>query len=310
MSLLERVYFFHEQLKRQKYPNAKSLVEEFEISLATARRDIAYLRDRLLAPLEYSAKRNGFFYTEADFGLPFENSPKITLLLGMFGKLAEEAGLGNMTEVKQVEQKLASLLSPEYQKVIDAIHCEWVEVENVQAPIFETIIEAIVRNSVLTISYRSVKGEESERGVEPIKLVNYQGRWYLFAYCTLRKANRFFHVARIAQAVVTEEKISQPAKIAPEYLEQSFGIFKGEVLYQARILFSETAAELIQHQQWHKNQKLEKVPEGVILTLPVSDDREIIMKILQYGARAKVLDPEQLQVRVQEEIRKMQTIYP
>ncbi len=113
MSLLERIYHFHQELQNNRYPNATTLVEQFEISLATARRDIAYLRDRLLAPLEFSQRKNGFFYTEEGFGLPFEQSPKIVFLLGMLSKMAEEAGLGSLPEVQSLERRLAELVFPE-----------------------------------------------------------------------------------------------------------------------------------------------------------------------------------------------------
>lgn len=45
--------------------------------------------------------------------------------------------------------------------------------------------------------------------------------------------------------------------------------------------------------------------EGLILTLPVGDDRELIMKILQYGSRAKVISPPELAIKLREEIRRM-----
>lgn len=309
MSLLERVYFFHQQVKKKKYPNSKSLIEEFETSLATSRRDIAYLRDRLLAPLAFSSKENGFYYTDENFGLPFENSSKITLLLGMFSKLAEEAGLGQLDEIKQVELKLASLLTPEYQKVIDAIHCEWVEIEDVQTSTFEMIIDAIVHDSVLEITYRSVMGNQSERAVEPAKLIHYQGRWYLLAYCRLRSENRFFHIARITSATITKEKIDQRKPIPAGYLDQSFGIFKGDIQYHAKILFTGRAAELIQYQRWHKNQQIEPCENGIVLTLPVSDHRELSMKILQYGSLAKVIEPQSLKQYLKKEICKMSSLY-
>lgn len=50
MSQLERIYAFHQRLKNNRFPNARTLQEEFELSRATAHRDINYLRDRLLAP--------------------------------------------------------------------------------------------------------------------------------------------------------------------------------------------------------------------------------------------------------------------
>ena len=108
MSLLERVYFLHQQLTENRYPNSRTLIEEFEISLPTARRDFAYLRDRLLAPIEFDQQKNGFYYTENEFSLPFENSPRIVFLLGMLNRLAEETGLSDLPEIKQLEKRLSS----------------------------------------------------------------------------------------------------------------------------------------------------------------------------------------------------------
>ncbi len=308
MSLLERVYFFHGELIKNRYPNASTLVNEFEISPSTARRDIAYLRDRLLAPLEYDSRRQGFYYTETNFGLPFENSSKITLLLGVLEKLAEEAGLGQTTEIKQVKQKLASMLSPEYQKVIDAIACEWIEIEEINTAIFETVIDGIITNKLIEIEYRSPKAQTSVRKIEPVKLLNYQGKWYLLAYCRLRKAIRIFHLSRIGSTRLLPEKLTQPRKLSDSFLKQSFGIFLGDTRYHAKILFTGTAAELVRQQYWHKKQKIQKTEDGIILTLPISDDREIMMKVLQYGAQAKVIEPESLRTRIRQEIDKMQQV--
>ncbi len=51
MSQLERIYFLHQKLKADRFPNAQTLMKEFELSRATAHRDISYMRDRLLAPV-------------------------------------------------------------------------------------------------------------------------------------------------------------------------------------------------------------------------------------------------------------------
>ena len=85
-------------------------------------------------------------------------------------------------------------------------------------------------------------------------------------------------------------------------LGQSFGIFQGKPRYTAEILFTSTAAELVKNQRWHKDQETETVKKGVLLRLPVSDDRELVMKILQYGSMAQVLSPPELIKRLQTEI--------
>ncbi|MEE4242736.1 MAG: WYL domain-containing protein [Desulfopila sp.] len=310
MGLLERIYHFHEELKGKRFPNATTLIGQFEVSPATARRDIAYLRDRLLAPLAFDPTRNGFYYTDEDFGLPFEKSPKIVFLLGMLGKIAEEAGLGSLSEVKALEQRLAQLVFPEYAELVKAIHCEWVEVETIDPLIFEKIIEATVKKQLLHISYKSPRADHSRRKLEPLRLINYQGRWYLLAFCRLREDIRIFHISRMTDVAVLPETFKRYSNDNfNEYLNSAFGIFKGRTVFNATILFTSTAAELVRHQRWHREQLIEETGEGVLLHLPVSDDREIAMKVLQYGAMARVISPETLVQRIRLEANAMAEMY-
>ena len=308
MSLLERVYFLHQQLCANRYPNSRTLMEEFEISQPTARRDFAYLRDRLLAPIDFDQKKNGFYYTQDEFSLPFENSPRIIFLLGLLGRLAEETGLRDMPEMKQLEKRLAAMVGQNYAHLTDSIHCEWVEVEYPDPQIFDAIIEAIVKNQQVALTYRSPAKENTSRTVAPLKLINYQGRWYLSAWCHLRKGHRTFHVARIVTAHLSKHPLEAPG-LNDRELDRSFGIFKGPPRYTAEILFTGTAAELVKNQVWHKDQQTEETSEGTLLKIPVHDDREILMKILQYGAQAKVLQPERLSRKISREVASMMKIY-
>lgn len=309
MSLLERIFFFHQETRQGNFPNSRSLVANFEVSSATAKRDISYLRDRLLAPLAFDAKKNGYYYTEANFHLPFQESPRIVFLLAMLNKLAEEAGLRGLPEVRQLEQRLAAMVSPEYGKLVESLHFQWIEVESIDHQIFTAIIEAVVKRRHLALVYRPISGEENSRTVAPLQLINHQGRWYLFAFCNLRRANRLFHIARIQKAAVTSRSLPPDLHFDQDHLLQSFGIFEGAPRYRAEILFTSIAADLVAHQYWHRDQTIKKVDEGVVVTLPVSDDRELMMKILQYGAMARVLSPPELIQRLKSTIAAMTMIY-
>ena len=113
MSLLERIYYFHARIQDGRYPNSGDLVAEFEVSAATAHRDIAYLRDRLLAPLAFDQKKNGYYYTDSGFRLPFADTPRLVALLGVLQKMGEETGLTNLPELRQLQKKIAALVSRE-----------------------------------------------------------------------------------------------------------------------------------------------------------------------------------------------------
>lgn len=308
MSLLERIYFFHEELKNNRFPNSRSLSDQFEVSSATARRDIAYLRDRLLAPLAFDSRKNGFYYHDHTFRLPFENSPKIITLLALLGKLAGEAGLSELPEVQKLTSRLATLLDPDLNRLLDRISYEWIEIESIDPHVFSIILEALIRSRALELGYRSVKGAVSHRRVDPLRLTNYQGRWYLLGFCHLRNGFRLFHIARITSIRDLDQPISSQEQDIG-YLDESFGIFTGKTVYQAKVLFTSTAAELVRHQYWHKDQRITDTKGGILLTIPVSDDRELIMKILQYGSMAEVIEPLELKQRIRDEISAMAELY-
>jgi len=298
MSLLERIFFFDREIRRHAYPSARTIAKTFEVSLATAKRDICYLRDRLLAPLAYDAKRYGYTYSDDEFHLPFTESPRLVLLLAMLNKLAQEAGLGNVPEVRRLEQRLSSMISPQYRAIPETLQCCWIEVEEIEPQVFDSTVEALAEQRLMTLVYRSIGGGVTNRQVAPLQLANHQGRWYLFAYCYLRRANRLFHLARVQQAQVTDTPRPGELRFDGEELLSSFGIFQGPPRYRATILFTSTAADLVARQHWHRDQVLRSVEQGVVLELPVGDDRELVMKILQYGAMARVLSPPQLVQRV------------
>lgn len=302
MSLLERVFYFHREIQRGNYPNSRDIVEQFEVSLPTAKRDVSYLRDRLLAPITFDPQKNGYFYEEGDFRLPFEESPRIVFLLAVLGKLAGEAGLGGLAEVHKLKKRLSGMISGDYGKIITALQVQWIEVEEIEQIIFETIIEAIVKDRMVDLHYKSLDGSSSQRSVAPLQILNYQGRWYLYAYCSLRQEDRLFHMGRVITAEISEEAPPTHINFEQNQLEHSFGIFQGKPRYNAEILFTSTAAELVGNQYWHADQKIRRVKNGIILELPVSDDREILMKILQYGGMAKVLSPVELADRVKTEL--------
>ncbi|HHD64552.1 MAG TPA: WYL domain-containing protein [Desulfobulbaceae bacterium] len=309
MSILERIYFFHAKVQAGQFPNTTSLINEFEVSQATANRDVAYLRDRLLAPLEFNQRKNGFFYTRNNFQLPFEDSPAMTLVLGLLGNLAEETGLAELPELAEIKKRLQGVLFPGRRDISDLLYCQWVERELISGKIFKMVLRALREQKQLQLTYRAGTGRISRRRIEPLKLVNYQGRWYLLAWCRSKKGRRMFHLARMEEADLLDAKVEQSMDKDDNWLQASFGIFKGPVTYRATIKFTGTAAEIIRHQCWHSDQVLVQKKNHILLSLPVADNRELLMKVLQFGAQAEIIHPKRLRAKAKQEIEQMGTRY-
>ncbi len=305
MSQLERIYRFHSWVVKGRYPNASDLARHFEVSQATAHRDITYLRERLLAPLEFDRARNGYYYAEEGFVLPFENSPQIVFMLAMLHKMADEAGLNELPEVRILKEQLGKLLFSDHKRLVESLYCEWIEVESVQPEVLEVLLNAVQDSMQVSIDYLTPAGKASSRVIEPMKLLNYQGRWYVLAYCRLRAQMRIFHAARITRIELKEKKFEPRPLDIEGMLRGGFGIFKGGRPCKARILFTEDAAAIVRNQRWHINQEIEEREEGLVLTLPVADFTELKMKILQFGARARVLEPRELRESVAKEVERM-----
>lgn len=309
MSILERIYFLHARIRAGRYPNTSCLVREFEISPATAHRDVAYLRDRLLAPLAFDQRRNGYYYTDTTFHLPFENSPPLVLILGLLGTMARQTGLSGLPELEELKQRLQGLIFPGQRGIEELLHCEWVEMEQVDQDVFRDVLSALRKQRRLRFSYRSGTGMASERTVDPLKLINYQGRWYLLAWCQLRGERRMFHLGRVAATALLAEAADHQLERDDDWLTSSFGIFKGPPRFRATIRFTGKAARIVRNQFWHSDQEMRADGEDIILSLPVADDREIMMKVLQFGAGARVIAPPELRQKLGREICRMAALY-
>ena len=313
MSQLERIYYFHHEVAAGRYPNASMIMGRFQVSLATAHRDITYMRDRLDAPLDYDAVRQGYFYGKEGFRLPFEDSQALMFFFAMLHKLADDSGLGGIKEVKRLKACLGKLLFSDHRRLAEWIHCEHIEVETVDTSVLRTIIEAYRQSRPVDMVYRKLDGNaDTRRTVVPLRLIHYQGRWYVLGWCHLRRALRIFHVSRIQEAAVSEhpcpEDLPECLPDLNDFLEGAFGIFKGEAVERARILFVGTAAAIVRHQLWHRDQSIEETEEGIILDLPVGNFTELKMKVLQFGAGARVLEPAALRDIWRDEIRRMAAV--
>lgn len=304
MNALDRVYYFHELVRKNQYPTSLNIESVFQVTEATAKRDISYLQDRLMAPLVFDEEKQGYTY-HSMFRLPFENNPRFLFFLSLINQMIRDSGLDGLPEVQMISDKLKSLMPESYRNVLDSIWHESVEIEYVDPEVIQGIIEALHLSQSVDFVYHSVKRERSERRVDPWRLLNYQGRWYLIGYCHERKGKRHFHCGRIRKMRPSGQKreFDPPENLAS--LEKGFGIFKGETTHDVRILFTGEAATVVKYQIWHGEQMIESVPGGIVLTVPVANETEIIMKVLQYGSNARVLEPVTLSEKIRHEVNKM-----
>src|SRR5262245_7928501 len=66
----ERIHQIHARIRDGAYPNCVELAAEMEISVATVKRDVQFMKDRLRLPIEYDPRRHGFYFSGPSGALP------------------------------------------------------------------------------------------------------------------------------------------------------------------------------------------------------------------------------------------------
>ncbi|AKK66510.1 helix-turn-helix transcriptional regulator [Xanthomonas translucens] len=305
MDRYERINALHRLLKSARYPvTVARLQDELSCSRATVYRDLAFLRDALMAPVEGDGEA-GFRYESGEsdrFELPglWLSSEELHALLASQQLLARTGGGVLSSVLAPLQQRIESLLAAQ----AGATHwpVERVRViphrgRKLDEASFRTVASAVLERKRLSFDYRARSTDEStKRTVSPQRITHYRDNWYLDAWDHGRDAVRSFAVDRInharlldqvAQDVADEELDSQ--------LAASYGIFSGAPKGWATIVFSPKAARWVADEHWHSKQQGRFLADGRYeLKVPYSVSRELLMDVLHYGSDAEIVEPRSL----------------
>lgn len=308
---LERFFWFDNEVRKERYPNATKLAEKFEIVVKSAQRSIEHFRDRLFAPLEYESSRKGYYYTDPTFQLPVIRISEGELLALLISrKLITEASAGSLAdELGSVSRRLSSLLAanlPGRARPEDAFSFRWKNISPTDPQTFKVVTSALLQGKQLTFCYYSPTSSNcTMRTVEPHHMVNYMGNWHLIAWCHLRSDWRDFVLGRMTLCSVegTAFQIREKEEWEP-FLQNTFGIFRNPEKFNVVIRFSPERSRWIKGEMWHEAQTETVQDDGsLVRTIPASHEAEIMMEILKHGSHVEVLEPEWLKEKVVQEMK-------
>ena len=160
---------------------------------------------------------------------------------------------------------------------------------------------AVNEGKSLYIDYISRDGEHSKRVVDPHTLIYKQGIWYVYAFCHTKQTFRTFKIGRIKSASFMGETFVKKA-VSREETDLSFN-YPAEKLVD--VTFGIEKSSLADAEDWLGIDNIEPRGEGFIASLSLPDDEGLVNKILSYGGKVKVLEPQNLKERVIETARKI-----
>jgi predicted DNA-binding transcriptional regulator YafY len=300
MDRTERFYKIELLLRNRGCVSFEALLEELDVSPATLKRDLQYLRDRLNAPIVYDRFDNGYRFEQASAtagprhelpGLWFSEQ-EITALLTMHQLLAGLDDDGVLSRhLQPMMDKLQGMLGADEQESRELMRrVKVISTARRRAPSrhFELLGSALVQRKRVWLRYfKRTDRSTSEREVSPQRLVNYRNTWYLDAWCHASDGLRRFALDAIQEARPLEAKARNVAvKDLEAELDAGYGIYSGSdgKLKWATLLFEADAAQWVAVEEWHPQQQGRWREDGRYeLRVPYADPTELAMDILRHG---------------------------
>ncbi len=171
----------------------------------------------------------------------------------------------------------------------------------------DDLFQAVSDLRPLTCMYRSGRpGAKEERiTIHPYAMVLYRDSIYCVGYHVDRDEIRTFVLDRMRDTMAaTTERFELPEGFAIDhYFQGEFGVWRGARQHKVVIEFDSRAAEYVRMRRVHPSQKLANIAGGGIrLTMTLGDLKEVTSWVLGWGARARVVSPEELADAVQGEL--------
>ena len=207
----------------------RELMSRLEVSERTLRRDIERLRD-LGYQVDSVSGPAGGYQLRAGADLPpllLDDEEAMAIAVGLL--TAAGGTIDGLEEVSvRALAKLEQVLPPRIHRKVNALQRtviplvrSWVTVD---AELLTAVAQACRDHERLRFRYRTRRGEETERHVEPHRLVSLHQRWYLLAFDRDRDDWRTFRLDRMASPWATRIRFDPraiPGGDAAAYVEQS-----------------------------------------------------------------------------------------
>ncbi len=272
MDRYERIIALHRVLQASRRPvTVARLQDELGCSRATVYRDLAFLRDGLMAPL-FGDGEAGFSYdrNEAErFELPglWLNSEELHALLAAQQLLSRSSGGMLSSALAPLQQRVEKLLdahSGGKRWPVERVRVIPHRGRRMDEAAFRIVASSVLERRKLAFDYRARSTDErTRRTVSPQRLTHYRDNWYLDAWDEDKQGLRSFSIDRVSGARFADGVARDVGDdVLNAHLAGSYGIFSGAPKGWATILFSAKAARWVADEHWHSQQQGRFLADG------------------------------------------------
>ena len=263
MDRTERFYKIEQLIRSRGSVSFAELIAALEVSAATLKRDLQYLRDRMGAPIEYDAGSNGYRFGQQWRGAAHElpgvwfNEAELHALLTMQHMLAggrrRRGGPPSAAHVRQ-DHPHAGRGRRRGARADAACetHCHGEAAPAKAIASRPWAVQSCNASDCASATARQAARKWASARVSPQRLVHHRNAWYLDAWCHASEGFRRFALDGVETAALLDQAAKPIAlKTLEAELDRGYGIFAGGKPQQAELLFTAEAAAYVAREEWH-----------------------------------------------------------
>jgi predicted DNA-binding transcriptional regulator YafY len=296
MNRTDRLLAIILELQAKGWQRAEDLAATFEVTKRTIYRDMLALMETGVPVV--SIPGQGYSLVEGYFLPPVRFSTDEALLLLLGARFAAESfDAQYQLAARAAESKIRATLPDAFRQEVDylqeSIHFIVSPSPAARQDTLQALRRAIIQSRRVRFSYNARFDEAAtQREADPYALIYVNQTWYLTAYCHLRDGIRHFRLDRIDALSVTTQLFERPLGFIPALSDQS------DRTLLVRILVRPPAVRWMREKPSYFQTDATLQPDGLLVTLHVRHEDEIVQWLLGWGANVLVLEPESLRLRL------------
>ena len=301
-----RLLEIYSMIAREEYPSPRRLMDHFNVSERTVYRYLEIIN--LVDAVEYVKERDGYRFTHGGRTRKLALSGEELLALVTAGKAVTHLGPGFREHFEEVLARMISLTGAgnrKEDKVPVLIRMTGAVGKGALDRVVSTAFRCASERRSLEITYKAQQTKEvTHRVIDPYGLVFHEGAWIVVGYCHLRKSIRTFALDRVMDFKERYLYFTPEEGFDLEsYLSQSWGIYDDEAVAVTVEFSPEVSDYILRKEKWHPSEKREVLSGGEVrLTFTVAGVEEIKRWIYSWLPHVRVVEPESLRKRIQEEL--------
>lgn len=301
MNRTDRLLAIVLELQARGKRRAEDLAKAFEVSKRTIYRDVQALCEAGVPVV--SEPGRGYSLIDGYFLPPlrFTLEEAMLLLLGS-DVMRQSFDAEYQTAARNAGRKISGVLPDDLRPQVESLQERIQFVPSGRETGVEhlpIIRRGIIKQQTLRFHYHTRSGKTGshslDRDADPYGLAFVSGHWYMGAHCHLRGNLRNFRLDRIDRPLLLPRLFTRPVDFEITQVARS------ERNVIVRALFDADIARWVCEDRLFYTESEQETHNGLLVTLRVHHESDVLQWLLGWGARVRVLEPESLVQRLRAE---------